>query len=83
MEKTPPPMKSIYNSQSSIRNQDCSPSGRPAMANRLLDWFSVVMADAKHRRQHPKAKGNTIYMTRIQTIFTPTSLAAVTHQLSG
>jgi len=31
------------------------------MANRLLDWFSVVMADSKHRRQHPKPKGKKIY----------------------
>ncbi|KOC69985.1 Testican-2 [Habropoda laboriosa] len=53
MEKTPSPLKSTYNSQSS-RNSDCPPSSKPAMANRLLDWFSVVMADSKHRRSHPK-----------------------------
>lgn len=47
--------KSIYNVQS--RNTDCPSSSKPAMANRLLDWFSVVMMDSKHRRQHPKSKG--------------------------
>lgn len=62
MEKTPSPLKSTYNSQSS-RNSDCPPSSKPAMANRLLDWFSVVMADSKHRRPHPKPKG-----TNIQTV---------------
>ncbi|OAD53715.1 hypothetical protein WN48_09456 [Eufriesea mexicana] len=56
MEKTPSPLKSTYNSQSS-RNSECPPSSKPAMANRLLDWFSVVMADSKHRRPHPKPKG--------------------------
>lgn len=59
MEKTPSPLKSTYNSQSS-RNSDCPPSSKPAMANRLLDWFSVVMADSKHRRPHPKPKGTSI-----------------------
>ncbi|XP_015430615.1 PREDICTED: testican-2 [Dufourea novaeangliae] len=57
MEKTPSPLKSTYNSQSS-RNTDCPPSSKPAMANRLLDWFSVVMSDSKHRRPHPKPKGH-------------------------
>jgi hypothetical protein len=27
------------------------------MGNRLLDWFSVVMAEAKRRRTHNKGKG--------------------------
>lgn len=40
-----------------LKNNDCSPSTRPAMANRLLDWFSVVMGDAKYRRQYIKSKG--------------------------
>lgn len=57
MEKTPSPLKSTYNSQLS-RNADCPPSFKPAMANRLLDWFSVVMSDSKHRRPHPKPKGH-------------------------
>lgn len=51
IEKSPSSMKSSYNT-------DCPPSSKPAMANRLLDWFSVVMADAKHRRQHPKPIGH-------------------------
>lgn len=55
MEKTVPPSKPAYTQPA--RN-DCSPATRPAMANRLLDWFSVIMADAKHRRQHPKPKGH-------------------------
>ncbi|XP_034938062.1 proteoglycan Cow [Chelonus insularis] len=41
-----------------LRNADCPPSSRPAMANRLLDWFSVVMADSKYRRQRVKSKGH-------------------------
>ncbi|XP_011306721.1 testican-2 [Fopius arisanus] len=40
------------------RTTDCSPSSKSEMANRLLDWFSVVMADAKFRRQHVKSKGH-------------------------
>ncbi|KAK0163941.1 hypothetical protein PV328_002622 [Microctonus aethiopoides] len=41
-----------------LRNTDCPLVSRPAMANRLLDWFSVVMGDAKYRRQHIKSKGH-------------------------
>lgn len=57
MDKTQSPLKAMYNVQSPSRNTDCPTSSKPAMANRLLDWFSVVMADFKHRRQHPKPKG--------------------------
>ncbi|XP_012276551.1 proteoglycan Cow [Orussus abietinus] len=59
-EKTPSALRPAYNShaQSTSKNGECPPSGKPAMANRLLDWFSVVMADAKHRRQRSKAKGH-------------------------
>lgn len=57
MDKTQSPLKAMYNMQSPSRNTDCPLSSKPAMANRLLDWFSVVMADSKHRRQHPKPKG--------------------------
>ncbi|XP_015589539.1 proteoglycan Cow isoform X2 [Cephus cinctus] len=57
-EKTSSTGRSTYNSQSTTRNAECPPSSKPAMANRLLDWFSVVMADAKHRRQHSKSKGH-------------------------
>ncbi|KYN18117.1 Testican-2, partial [Trachymyrmex cornetzi] len=57
-DKTQSPSKAIYNVQLPSRNTDCPSSSKPAMANRLLDWFSVVMADSKHRRQHPKPKGH-------------------------
>jgi len=60
-DKTQPPLKAMYNVQSPSRNTDCPSSSKPAMANRLLDWFSVVMADSKHRRQHPKPKGRKTY----------------------
>ncbi|XP_031781558.1 proteoglycan Cow isoform X1 [Nasonia vitripennis] len=56
MEKTIPPLKSTYASSQSRGSLDCPNSSKPAMANRLLDWFSVVMADSKHRRQHPKPR---------------------------
>ncbi|EFN60753.1 hypothetical protein EAG_00771 [Camponotus floridanus] len=49
--------KGIYNMQLPSKNTDCPSSSKPAMANRLLDWFSVVMMDSKHRRQHSKPKG--------------------------
>ncbi|XP_039277860.1 proteoglycan Cow isoform X2 [Nilaparvata lugens] len=38
--------------------KECSPSALQAMGDRLLDWFSVIMADAKRRRTHTKGKGN-------------------------
>uniref|UniRef100_A0A6M2E0B4 Putative proteoglycan cow n=1 Tax=Xenopsylla cheopis TaxID=163159 RepID=A0A6M2E0B4_XENCH len=34
----------------------CSASALQSMGNRLLDWFSVVMADSKKRRTHNKSK---------------------------
>jgi hypothetical protein len=37
--------------------KECPPSALQAMGNRLLDWFSVVMAEAKRRRTHNKGKG--------------------------
>jgi hypothetical protein len=37
--------------------KDCSPAALQAMGDRLLDWFSVIMADAKRRRTHNKGKG--------------------------
>ncbi|XP_017785689.1 PREDICTED: testican-3 isoform X2 [Nicrophorus vespilloides] len=37
--------------------KQCSPVALQAMGNRLLDWFSVVMADSsKRRRPKPKSK---------------------------
>lgn len=38
-------------------NKDCNPAALQAMGDRLLDWFSVIMADAKRRRTHNKGKG--------------------------
>jgi len=38
-------------------NKDCSPSALQSMGDRLLDWFSVIMADAKRRRTKNKGKG--------------------------
>jgi len=63
-DKTQSPLKAMYNVQSPSRNTDCPSSSKPAMANRLLDWFSVVMADFKHRRQHSKFKGGRIATCR-------------------
>lgn len=38
----------------------CTPNALQAMGNRLLDWFSVVMADSsKRRRPNRKSKGFT------------------------
>ncbi|KAJ8676675.1 hypothetical protein QAD02_012462 [Eretmocerus hayati] len=54
MEKTLSPLKPVQPRSSA----ECPSSSRPAMANRLLDWFSVVMSDSKHRRQHPKPRGH-------------------------
>lgn len=39
------------------KDKDCSPAALQAMGDRLLDWFSVIMADAKRRRTHNKGKG--------------------------
>ncbi|XP_043273694.1 proteoglycan Cow isoform X2 [Venturia canescens] len=58
IEKNPSTLKSTFNPQTPSRNAECPPSSKPAMANRLLDWFSVVMSDAKYRRQHVKSKGH-------------------------
>lgn len=66
-DKTQPPLKAMYNVQPPSRNTDCPSSSNPAMANRLLDWFSVVMADSKHRRQHPKPKGRKIHGINFNT----------------
>lgn len=36
----------------SSKSNDCKPQQLTAIGNRLLDWFSVIMADSKKRRQH-------------------------------
>jgi hypothetical protein len=48
---------SINHISSNSWSKDCPPSALQAMGNRLLDWFSVVMAEAKRRRSHNKGKG--------------------------
>nr|XP_018916028.1 PREDICTED: proteoglycan Cow isoform X1 [Bemisia tabaci] len=35
--------------------KECSPSAQQTMGNRLLDWFSVIMADSKRRRFRNKS----------------------------
>lgn len=38
--------------------KECSQEALKSIGNRLLDWFSVVMADSsKRRRAKPKSKG--------------------------
>ncbi|XP_067011051.1 proteoglycan Cow isoform X2 [Anabrus simplex] len=39
-------------------SKECPPTALQAMGNRLLDWFSVVMAEAKRRRSHTKGKAH-------------------------
>lgn len=34
------------------KTPECKPQQLTAIGNRLLDWFSVIMADSKRRRQH-------------------------------
>ena len=34
------------------KSVECKPQQLTAIGNRLLDWFSVIMADSKKRRQH-------------------------------
>lgn len=37
---------------------ECRPQQLIAIGNRLLDWFSVIMADTKKQKRHtPKSKG--------------------------
>lgn len=48
-----PPMKPIK-SVNRMRSAECKQQQLTAIGNRLLDWFSVIMADNKKRRQHVK-----------------------------
>ncbi|KAK7790865.1 hypothetical protein R5R35_010733 [Gryllus longicercus] len=41
-------------------SKECPPTALQAMGNRLLDWFSVVMAEAKRRRSHAKGKEKNV-----------------------
>ncbi|KAL1139994.1 hypothetical protein AAG570_006971, partial [Ranatra chinensis] len=36
---------------------ECAPTALQAIGDRLLDWFSVIMADAKRRQTHNRQKG--------------------------
>ncbi|XP_055373810.1 proteoglycan Cow [Condylostylus longicornis] len=40
------------NSRYPSKSIECKPQQLTAIGNRLLDWFSVIMADSKKRRQH-------------------------------
>lgn len=55
------PNKFNYKSSttSAASSPECKPQQLTAIGNRLLDWFSVIMADSKKRRQHSqKSKGH-------------------------
>nr|XP_040221054.2 proteoglycan Cow isoform X1 [Anopheles coluzzii]XP_040221056.2 proteoglycan Cow isoform X1 [Anopheles coluzzii]XP_049461664.1 proteoglycan Cow isoform X1 [Anopheles coluzzii] len=39
-----------------MKSSECKPQQLTAIGNRLLDWFSVIMADSKKRRQHQQQK---------------------------
>ncbi|XP_058061606.1 proteoglycan Cow isoform X2 [Anopheles bellator] len=39
-----------------MKASECKPQQLTAIGNRLLDWFSVIMADSKKRRQHQQQK---------------------------
>ncbi|KAK9881884.1 hypothetical protein WA026_018078, partial [Henosepilachna vigintioctopunctata] len=41
----------IYNVDPIVAGKQCSPVALQAMGNRMLDWFSVVMADSSKRRR--------------------------------
>lgn len=49
------------------KSVECKPQQLVAIGNRLLDWFSVIMADTKKRKQHTqKSKGKvSIIVLRI------------------
>lgn len=50
---------SSSSSKGSTVPAECKAQQLTAIGNRLLDWFSVIMADSKKRRQHSqKPKGN-------------------------
>jgi len=50
-------------------NKDCPPSALQSMGDRLLDWFSVIMADAKRRRTMNKGKGSYITFNFIKYLY--------------
>lgn len=49
-------------SRTDVYAYECQPQELSSIGNRLLDWFSVIMADSKkQKRRTPKSKGNFIY----------------------
>uniref|UniRef100_A0A0A9YA40 Testican-3 n=2 Tax=Lygus hesperus TaxID=30085 RepID=A0A0A9YA40_LYGHE len=46
-----------------IKATDCPPAALQAMGDRLLDWFSVIMADSKRRQTHTRSKAVTRFPT--------------------
>lgn len=52
-EKIPIPPKSY-------KKKECSDMALKSMGNRLLDWFSVIMADTKRRRADYAGKGKGV-----------------------
>lgn len=52
-----------------MKAAECKPQQLTAIGNRLLDWFSVIMADSKKRRQHSqKSKGKFIHSSMQQQL---------------
>lgn len=45
-----------------MKKKECPDSSLHSMGNRLLDWFSVIMADNKRRRVDYKGKGTWILL---------------------
>lgn len=52
LEKQPTIKSSKINKYVMTKPVECKPQQLTAIGNRLLDWFSVIMADSKKRRQH-------------------------------
>ena len=77
-----------------MKAAECKPQQLTAIGNRLLDWFSVIMADSKKRRQHSqKSKGKihssmcttnktTIYQLNHNTTFTILIVSFTTQLIS-
>lgn len=54
------PLMSPAIKQQQQQQQQCPPGALQAMGNRLLDWFSVVMADASKRRRSGRNKSKGV-----------------------
>lgn len=50
-----------------MKAAECKPQQLTAIGNRLLDWFSVIMADSKKRRQHSQKSKGKIYFIHAPT----------------